>query len=111
GCSPPGLVPGRKGRPEAELGPGREALGVGDRDAGPPQRPLPDAGDVPVAGEADPAPLGEAEAAPGCGAGAGHGRAPPSGREAPGRRVGRRVTGTMPGRWPVARSWPVPWLP
>ena len=57
-----GLVAGRQRQPEAEPGPGREALGVGDADAGAPQGPLPDAGHVTVAGEADLAVLGEPDA-------------------------------------------------
>ena len=111
-----GLVPGRQRQPEAELGPGR-ALGVGDGDAGPAQRPLPDAGDVAVAGEAHLAVLGEADAHPGGRAarrlplGGRHGRGGRRHARAPASGRGRSATGTAPGRWPVERSWPVPWLP
>ena len=53
---------GRQGQAEAELGPGREPLGVGQGQAGPAQCPLPHPGHVALAGEADLAELGEAEA-------------------------------------------------
>ncbi len=56
------LAPGGQGQPEAELRPGREPLGVGQGQLGPAQGPLPHPGHVPLAGEADLAELGEAEA-------------------------------------------------
>src|SRR5690606_8218638 len=97
---------GRQGQAEVHLGPGREALGVGHRELGAAQRPLEQAGDVTVAGEADLPELGVAEAHP-------HGRSPAvTGSRAAGRAdaglAGSRVTGISP---PTARSWPVPWLP
>src|SRR5690606_2513553 len=108
---PQRLVPRRQGEPEAELRTGREALGVGDRQVGAAQRPLPDAGDVAVAGEADLAELREADADPFDGSAGGHDRPPddptPLAAGSPAREV-RSTTGTAP---PVRRSWPVPWLP
>ena len=58
------LAAGGQGQPEVHLGPGREALGVGHRQLRPPQRPLQQAGDVAVAGEAHLAELGVPEADP-----------------------------------------------
>ncbi len=53
---------GRQGQPETELRPGREPLGVGQWKRPPPQRPLPHAGHISLAGEADLAELGETKA-------------------------------------------------
>ena len=93
--------PGGQRQPEGQLRPGREALGVGDRAARPAQRPLPDAGHVAVAREADLAQLREADADPHAPAAAaaaeraGTGTAPPRAQvlagalAAAGRRHGR----------------------
>ena len=93
----PRLGARRQGQPEVQLGPGREPLRVHERDVGPAERPLPDAGEVAVAREADLAELGEAQP---------HPHQEPADAPAMGRAV--MATGTAP---PVERSWPVPWLP
>ena len=51
--SPSDSCPVGRARPKCEPRAGREALGVRDRHLGSPQRPLPDAGHVAVAGPAD----------------------------------------------------------
>ena len=89
------LVASGEGKPEAEPGSGREALGVGDGQACPTQASLPDAGDVAVRGEPHLAVLREANAP------LHHAPTPTGLRD-------RSVTGTSP---PRSRSWPVPWLP
>src|SRR3984885_14146058 len=60
----PGLAPGWEGQAEAQEGVGIEALGQGDRQSAPSQRPFPHAGHITVAGETDLSGLGEPEADP-----------------------------------------------
>ena len=96
------LVAGGQGQPEVQLGPGREPLGVGDGQLGPAQRPLPDAGDVAVAGEADLAQLGEPEADA-------HQAGAALDRAGDERRPARRRRCRGPGRCPGCRrpaAWP-----
>jgi hypothetical protein len=93
-----GFVTGRESQPEVQLGPGGEPLGVRDRERRAADRPLPHAGHVAVAGEADLAVLGEPEADP---------HQAGTAAVAAGLRASS-VTGTSP---PDRRSCPVPWLP
>src|SRR5213075_3040570 len=102
------LVAGGEGQPEADLGSGREPLGVGEGQSRAAESPFPHAGHVTVRSPPDLAQLAEAHTNP-------HRATPVFGTELVAsrplpfpKRVGRSVTGTVP---PVARSWPVPWLP
>src|SRR3954447_351791 len=81
---------GGQGQPEADLGAGREALGVREREADAPEGALPHAGHVAMACPPDLAQLREPEP------------------DLHDDLRDNNVTGTAP---PEARSWPVPWLP